>query len=664
MAGNRVISAVLRLNSSNFNSGMSDVERNIRRTGNQIGRFKNSAVSNFSSVAKGVVGMAAAFMGVNAIKDLGVSMVESAASAQAMSAQFEQVFEGMESAAESSLAKVSNETNMLSDRLKGSFLGMAAFAKTTGMDTAGALELTERATLAAADSSAFYDRSIEDVSESLQSFLKGNYANDAALGISATETTRNATANKLYGKSFKKLSEEQKQLTLLQMVEDGNKLSGALGQAAREGDGFENVMGNLRSSWDTLKGNLGVPILGPVVKGMQSLTKWIGNVDADKITGGFSRFGNIAKGAFDSIKPGLAWVKDTALPGVRNKVVEMYTAAQPGLNWMKDVAFPGIVEGIGFAVDKATEMYNFIKDNWSLIGPVVAGVAATIAAFKIGIVAVTAATTIWKGVTVGVQIATALLNGTLLISPLGWVALAIGAVVAVGILLWQNWDTIKLKAGELWEVIKEKWTALQTWTSEVWEGVKTGISEAMSAAGTAVSNFFSPLTSFLDSAKEKWDGLVGAFKNFKMPTIKMPSMPNWMKSGGGGGVDGSHASGLNRVPYDGYVAELHKDEMVVPATQSRNLRKQGLSIDNIDQGIPSVRGSAQTSTTTQYTYQTTDVSTPTGLAQLIQALSELIQLIKNMPKGDVVIKIDGYNKSVNEIVNELIPLLKLRLANM
>ena len=65
------------------------------------------------------------------------------------------------------------------------------------------------------------------MTESLQSFLKGNFENDAALGLSCTETTRNTAANALYGKSFKDLSEAEKQLTLLQMVEDANKASGA-----------------------------------------------------------------------------------------------------------------------------------------------------------------------------------------------------------------------------------------------------------------------------------------------------------------------------------------------------------------------------------------------------------------------------------------------------
>jgi hypothetical protein len=39
-----------------------------------------------------------------------------------------------------------------------------------------------------------------------------------------------------------------------------------------------------------------------------------------------------------------------------------------------------------------------------------------------------------------------------------------------------------------------------------------------------------------------------------------------------GRVNGSHADGLDYVPYDGYIAELHKGEMVIPADESARIR--------------------------------------------------------------------------------------------
>lgn len=56
--------------------------------------------------------------------------------------------------------------------MKGSFTQIAAFAKTTGMEQADALDIADRSMKAVADSAAFYDRSIEDVTNSLQFFLE------------------------------------------------------------------------------------------------------------------------------------------------------------------------------------------------------------------------------------------------------------------------------------------------------------------------------------------------------------------------------------------------------------------------------------------------------------------------------------------------------------
>lgn len=224
-------------------------------------------VSAFTRIGAAV----ATYLSVTAIKNFGLSCIQAAADANAASSQFTQVFGELESSASTSLSGIADTAGISENRLKGSFTQIAAFAKTTGMDTEAALGLSERAMIAVADSAAFYDRSIEETTESLQSFLKGNYENDAALGLSCTETTRNAAANKLYGKSFNELSESQKQLALLQMVEDANKASGALGQAARESDTWTNVTGNLKQAWTDFQAVIGSTILPAAVGVVKSM---------------------------------------------------------------------------------------------------------------------------------------------------------------------------------------------------------------------------------------------------------------------------------------------------------------------------------------------------------------------------------------------------------
>ncbi|MCI1593213.1 hypothetical protein [Heyndrickxia oleronia] len=651
MARNRVISAVLTLKDKDFGSTVKksasatkDLERKVKSTGNAVSQFSRSATTGFTNVAKSVLGLVAAYAGISAIKEFSVSMVESAASMQALSSQFEQVFGADAGEARGVIKNLGKEFGMVPERIKPAFTQMTSMFKGLGLKTGEAMDQSMVAINLVADAAAFYDKSFEDANSALNSFIKGNYEGGEAIGLFANETQLASWASKNLKVDWKKLDEAGKQVARLQFAQSMQKAAGATGQAARESDGYENVLGNLRQSWDTLKGKLGEPILGPAVKGMQSLSDWLGKIDTDSITNGFSRFGSGVASAFNFIKPGLVWIKDTGIPGIKDGIVKMYTASQPGLNWMKDTAFPAVRDGIGFVLDKSTELYNFISGNWSLIGPVIAGVTASVAAFKIGVIAVTAAQNIWKGVTTGLQLATALLNGTLAISPLGWVALAIGAVVTAGIALWKNWDTVKEKAGHLWDTAKEVGAGIQDAFSSAWDSVKT-------AAEISI-NF----------VIDRINGLIKVIN--KIPGVNVPIIAkvDWSaaESAGSGpkgnkmagnAVMATYAVGTNRVERD-QVAQIHKDEMIIPAAQSRNLRRQGVTIDNIDKARPLQSQTVMANTSSQ------------NQGNLLSMIAELIQMIKNMPKGDVNVTIDGYNKSVTEIINELVPLLKSRLSNM
>lgn len=206
------------------------------------------------------------------ITALGTYAVKSAADVKAMNSQFEQTFAGVEEQAKSAMKSVADTSGILQTRLQGIGTSIYAFAKSSGADSAEAMKLMEESLQATADAAAYYDRSLEDTAESLQSFLKGNFENDAALGLSCTETTRNAAAMELFGQKFNDLTEVQKQQTLLKMVRDSQALSGAMGQASRESDGFENVLGNLKESGKQLSAELGEVLLPTVIEIMQGMT--------------------------------------------------------------------------------------------------------------------------------------------------------------------------------------------------------------------------------------------------------------------------------------------------------------------------------------------------------------------------------------------------------
>ena len=269
------VSQALNQNANNLSQHLRNAAQQTSELGNQA---QNTASSITNSLGNAVKKLGALIISAFAVKQVVAftkSCVEAAAQVKALNAQLEQTFGTLETEARNAIKKVADESGILETRLQGVGTQIYAFAKASGMDSVNALNMMQEALQVTADSAAYYDRSLEDTAESLKAFLKGNYANDAALGISCTETTRNAAANKLYGKSFKDLSEAQKQLALLQMVKDANKLSGAMGQAAREADGWENVTGNLKEAWKQFQAAIGKPILQALIPIIHKITNAI-----------------------------------------------------------------------------------------------------------------------------------------------------------------------------------------------------------------------------------------------------------------------------------------------------------------------------------------------------------------------------------------------------
>ncbi len=288
-----------RINNDGFNRGVSDIRSNLAGLTNALGRVA------------GAVGIGFA---VDKVVQFGKEAINAGAELSAMNAQFEQVFGNLSTTASKSLASIAKEAGYTSNALKGSYTSIAAFGKTAGMSMEQSMSLADRATKAAVDSAAFYDRSIEETMENLRSYLKGNFENDAALGLSSTETTRNAAAMKLYGKEFKKLTETQKQFTLLAQVEEANKLSGALGQAARESGEWTAQTAFLRQSLQDVMATAGqglIALLSPALQGLNS------------IVGGLMELANMFKGFAEQIAAANAGVD---LEPMRKSAVGLWAA--------------------------------------------------------------------------------------------------------------------------------------------------------------------------------------------------------------------------------------------------------------------------------------------------------------------------------------------------
>lgn len=543
-----------------------EANENIKET---VGNASDAG-EGISGAFKKIGGAVATFFAADKIKDFGVSCINAVADANAMNSQFSQVFGDLESNASGSLSSIADNAGITENRMKGSFTKIAAFAKTTGMHTDEALALSERAMIAVADSAAFYDRSLEETTESLQSFLKGNYENDAALGLSCTETTRNAAANDLYGKSFKDLSESQKQLTLLKMVEDANYASGALGQAARESETWTNQTGNLKQAWTDFQAVLGQPVLDYAV----SVVGWL----ADKVGGLSEKFStgtNPVQWFIDKIKDLKAWCSDiggyasetlqpiisdleTAFTKVKDavqplidKFAEYVTsgeAAEDITNAVKDAidlvaaAYEGAVELVQNVIQGYQDMVAWGEQNETTlqlvaiaVGTLTAAIVAynvaqaiknaggivelaQLAALAIGLGALTVAETAHTVATTIATAATTAFNAALafLTSPITLVIAAIGALIAIGVLLYQNWDLVKEKCEQLGAFLSEKWNSMK-------EDVSRKAKEMMTAASARFEEIRSSASQKFNSMKESVSSAVSnaketarsAFQNIK-----------------------------------------------------------------------------------------------------------------------------------------------------
>lgn len=262
------------------NDAASDAAKGLKKAGEAADDYAKQAdkaafKEMFAATALSGLAVEALKEAGQAIKDFVVGSVEAAADIKASNSQFSETFKDLERTATKSLKQIEKKTGTTASRMQSSYTKIFAFSKTIGAESAEALDISNRAMLAAADSAAYYDKSLEETVETLQSFLKGNFENDAALGIAATETTRNAMANKIYAKSFIELSEAQKTDVLLSMVEAGNQASGALGQAAREADSWTNSTGELSEAMRQLQAVIGSPIMEALTPIVQGITKAI-----------------------------------------------------------------------------------------------------------------------------------------------------------------------------------------------------------------------------------------------------------------------------------------------------------------------------------------------------------------------------------------------------
>lgn len=472
------------LNNKEANEGIDETTGKAKSAGSKIaGFFKKAAIA---------IGTAFA---ATKVLGFGKMAVEAAATAKAIQSQFNQVFGNLGTKAQKKVEELGKSFGMLPNRLKQPFAATVSMFKGLGMTTEEAMKQAETSVTAAADAAAFYDVSYESANASLTSFLKGNYEAGESIGIFANETqmAQYAISQGLVGSTaeWQKLDEATKQATRLEYAKNMQEQAGATGQAARESEGYENQMGNLKQAWQDFLAVVGGPILEPVVAGLMAVSDWLSTA-GEKVIELQAWFGELKAEVQDST----AW---TTLKEVMQPVIDAFQSMKDSMS--NSTFLSDIKDSLTEMKDSMLEI-DFVKlsedlqafiDKWL---PLIAGIGAAIAAFGLYSIALGIKSGIETIAIVSMYAMSAaggVLAGVmaLLTNPITLVILAIGALVAAGVYLWQNWDTIKVKLGELKDKFLTDWEELKNIVGTAMTILKDSaledFNELMNLGGQAVS---------------------------------------------------------------------------------------------------------------------------------------------------------------------------------
>ena len=196
-----------------------------------------------------------------------------------------------------------------------------------------------------------------------------------------------------------------------------------------------------------------------------------------------------------------------------NFLTQLGTNILPYVREFAEAALPVVSEALekigsymtGTIIPAAETAAKWISEHRTLILALAAGIASATVAFKTmktaatAIKAVKELKTVWEAASKG---GATLANASKLLTvKFLAISAAIAVAVAIGVLIYKNWDKIKAKAVELGAKI-----------SEVWGNIKTGVSEAVANLVSAFQSNFPLLSAYLSGW---WESVSAAWENVK-----------------------------------------------------------------------------------------------------------------------------------------------------
>lgn len=555
--------ARLSLDASDYERGVQSSKQSFMGLANTVSA-KTVAVGTM--IAHGVERAAGKLI------DFGKNAIQASADIEAEISLYQQVFGELESAATGALESISQDTNILSTRLRG--IGTSAFMqfKGAGVDAGNALAMMDKYTRLAADAAAAYNISVEDADVKLRSFIRGNTEAGDSIGLFTSESQRNERALATYKKKWTELTEAQKQMLMLGVVEEIYNQTEVVGQAAREGHEWENVIGNLNTAFTNLSATVGSPFRAALLPVIEKLTGFLSDETVTMRFGMIAAdIGNLAGKAFDGainlIDALIKWSNGED-PGDGFQIIEdifsiIGNTAEAAYNGAKSVvdAVLGLMGSDAGPLEQAGAFFNDLKtltesEGFQTAASVLAGIFTAFLALN---------------------------------APLLLVGVALSVIVT-------HWQDIKEWANKAYEAFK------QFIDTHIPDGFMSGVTSVLNGISDIVSTIYSTWSAFLSSlssgaAQQSIANVQSAMNKGGIAGAVSSAVKNswWGKllngnstsSGFGGGTSTGtgagrgFATGLDYVPNDNFYARLHEGEAVLTKAEAAEWRRGG-SVQAID----------------------------------------------------------------------------------
>ena len=589
--------ATIGLDTTEFEAGV----RKSTQTGQGLATGMTTKMHTMSvAVGNFMANMATA--ATRALAQLPGAAIEAAAEVQAENAAFASSFGDLAGEATKSFKAIGAETNILSTRLQA--VGTKGYSqlKGAGLDANDALTQSERLLRIAADAAAYYDISLEDADTRIRSFMRGNTEAGDAIGLFTSESQRNSYALETYGVKWQDLTEAQRQMLMLDVAEDIYKQSGAIGQAAREGSSWANVTANLQEAWRQTLATVGAPLMESFTPFLEKVTAWLSDeATQTKLADFAGKLGEIAALVFTELMEAFDWIVNNG------KTVGTIVAIIAG----GFLAFQLAVNPLGTAIELVTAGLVALVANWEDISKAIDTAIEKVKEF-LGLNDITITEYGAQGGTAAGYDAfnawaKAKQSGDKVGETSAWmmVETAVGGA-EIAQKLKEEFETYSASTQlEIDADIPEEWytttfdslqsgldsmdltvdPALQeTWSTDrntdmqgFLDGTTLLVDPALQESwstdrNTDMQGFLDLMTLEIDPELEaNWKEIMEArfqkYANNMHITVPVDFSPS-------ASADGSHAKGLGYVPWDNYLAILHRGEEVLSAQKAEQRRNE------------------------------------------------------------------------------------------